>query len=355
VSGPLFVEAAANRAFAEVETARRAGDWARALGLALRLLRRRLSRGTELEVGDCVLIERVADLAAPFGLTDAADRLLAGLGAHHARARRFFPADYVTLKRVHLAQLAGDAARALRLLEALRSRIGPLEEVPIAPAALPAWEDHAHWPDARRTPDRALFLSRLYLAAGRWLADQGRYGHAAVLLERGAAHAAPPASALACRARLPLRLALAGVFLEQGRLEEAAQLLDGLDAQFQENEGPGWLVRWLELSGQLNLLRGDYGDAVERFARVVDLCARGGFARATLGALLNQARILILLNQVGLAEETFQKTGGAGASQVAVPFTTSQAAPRPPSGSLRFTGGYTIALGGSTDIGSGAV
>src|SRR5262249_52406650 len=61
--------------------------------------------------------------------------------------------------------------------------------------------------------------------------------------------------------------------------------------------------RWLELSGQRHLLGGEYSAALDCFARVVDICAGGGFPRATLGALLNQALVLLAVNQVSVAEE----------------------------------------------------
>jgi tetratricopeptide (TPR) repeat protein len=306
VIGPLFgADASANAQFAEAEAARQAGDFDRALTGYLDLLRRRLARRRQPETGDRILLERVADLAVPFGQYEAADHFLEALAVDHARAGRDFLADYATLKRIQVALAAENTRQALELLQSLQPRIGPLDRVPIEPDALPIWENRCRWTDSR--VDRELLFSRLYLGMGQWLAGQGQYGHAAVLLERGLAHSAPPASSLACRALLPLRLHLAGVLLEQGRLDECGVLHAGLGEELDAHESPGWTVQWLEQTGQSALLRGDYGVALERFARVIDLCKEGGFVRATIGALLNQAQILILVNQVSVAEEALDE------------------------------------------------
>src|SRR5205807_9921118 len=127
------------------------------------------------------------------------------------------------------------------------------------------------WPGDRGPPsDRALFFSRLYHALGLTLAAQGNYGHATVLLQRDAAHAVPPASEAACRASRPLRLALAGVLLEQGRIAEAERVLEPLGDGLDPRTDPGWHVRWLELTGQCHLLRGKYGAALARLVQVND-------------------------------------------------------------------------------------
>lgn len=299
----LFGDEDADRAFAEIEAAQHRGDWGQALDLALGLLRRRLARKATLTSGDRLLVEVLADLAVPFGLVDAADLLLAGLAADTAATGNLFAADYLALKRVHLALGTGRLKQALELLEGLESRIGPLTEVPFRAQDLPAWEAACRWHGGTVPPDRPLLFSRLYLSMGQWLAGQGQYGHAAVLLQRGAAHARAPASALACRAWLPLRLALAGVLIEQALLDEAADILAGLDERLDERENPGWLVHWLELTAQRFLLRGEYGPALRHLDRVLEVCSRGGFTEAAVRAMLNEAPVLILLNQVSVAEE----------------------------------------------------
>src|SRR5262249_46543637 len=65
-----------------------------------------------------------------------------------------------------------------------------------------------------------------------------------------------------------------------------------------------------ELTGRCHLLRGEYGPALRSLAGVNDACFQGGFPRAALGALLNQAQVLILVNQVSLAEEVLLEAAG---------------------------------------------
>jgi CHAT domain-containing protein len=277
------------------------------LDQALEQLRSRLlgQGGTDpsWSVADRVLLEQVADHAVPFGLTEAADALLAALQAKCREETRAFVAEYLTLKRTHVALTANRFPQALELLRSLEHRIGPLRDVPYLAQKLPSWEQQCHWPRSEaRHIDRALFFSRLYLSMGQWLAGQGRYGHAAILLERGRTQARPPSSPLAQRAWLPLSLSLAAVYLEQGRFQECGTLLAQLQPHLDDRDNPAWSVQWLELSGQRDLLLGRLGTGVQQFGEVTAICARGGFERATLAALLNQARIHILLNQVHHAE-----------------------------------------------------
>jgi hypothetical protein len=91
--------------------------------------------------------------------------------------------------------------------------------------------------------------------------------------------------------------------LEHGQLDAAGNVLGPLEKGLFPRQHPGQYVSWLELSAKRDLLRGNFGDALERFARVVAVCCEGGFRRAVLSAQLNQAHVLILLNQIRLAEE----------------------------------------------------
>ena len=150
-----------------------------------------------------------------------------------------------------------------------------------------------------------------HLSMGQWLSVNGFDGHAAVLLERGAVHARPPAPQTAGLAHTPLRLALAAVRLEQGDLGAAGEALREVEATLDEVRRPGPYVDWLELSAKRDLLIGDLGRALERFQRVQDVCWHGGFRRATLAAVLNQAQVLIYVNQTAAAEELLTEAGEA--------------------------------------------
>jgi hypothetical protein len=308
VSQDLFADASAGREFAEAMALLQGGDWRAALDRLFDLLRRRLLRRQPLAVGDRVLIERVADLAVPFGARDGADSLLAGLAGLNAGDGYHFAADYLTLKRAHLALMDEDLPRARERLAELQPRIGPLEDVPWREEDLPPWERRCDWLADRGPPaDRALFFARFHLAAGQYLAAEGRHGHAVLLFARGAEHARSATTPAGQRTLTPLLLGLAGMMLDQGRLEEAEEQLTSLAGRIDPRRDVGWHVQRLERGARLHLLRGEYGPALSCLAGVNDACFQGGFARAALGALLNQTEVLILVNQVVVAEETLHE------------------------------------------------
>jgi hypothetical protein len=298
----------AARQFDEAEAVRRRGDWRREFDLRRSPLLRRMRRRAPMTPGDRANVERLADLAVMFGWHQGAADLLKGLALGNERDGYVFAADYLRVKCAHAAMGLEQVDEALAFLQSLEKRVGPLTAVPWKGEQLPDWESKCAWPGGRGpTPDRALFFSRLYHALGRWLASRGQYGHAAVLLERGAFHARNPSPAGAQHALKPLRLALAGVLLEQGRLADCDAVLTPLAGTIDPVTEPGWHVQWLELDAHRHLLRGEYGPALANLVRVNDACFQGGFTRAALGALLNQAEVLILVNQVALAEELLQE------------------------------------------------
>src|SRR5262249_18785141 len=234
-------------------------DWGRVLEEGLAHLRHLLLSGQELTDDDDVLIEQMADLCVPVGMTEVADSFLAGLVARHRQRGWDFLADYLLTKQVEVALAAGKLSVAESHLASLSARARP-----VTGEAFAAWERRAAWAVGHVEP--ALFFSRYYHVAGRLLAMKGDYPQAAALLACGLKPARPPASSLTRRAEVPLRLALAGVLLEQGQLDECAKLL-GDEDRLQEQVG--WRVRRLELRGQRHSLRGEYGQALDCFARVV--------------------------------------------------------------------------------------
>lgn len=309
-------DADARARFKAVEDARDRGDWAEAIDTAIRLLKDRVAgRGTP-DAGDHVLVEMTADLAAGFGLYAGAADLLSGLARRCDASGRIFLADYLTLKRVHLDLDEGrtDEARC-RIADRLGARIGPLEGIPILAEDLPAWEDRCRWPETDVSPviDRSLFFSRLYLVLGRWLASQGYYEQGRVLLDRGIIHAEPPASSLACRARVTLQLERAAVYLEQGRLDRCGEDLAWVEPRLDQKAHPGWTVHWLELAGYRDWLLGELGSASRRYDEITEICRGRGFVRALATALMNQAELLIGFNRVSEAEDLLESVSTLGA------------------------------------------
>jgi hypothetical protein len=284
----------------------RQGDLTAALHSYTDLLAQRLASGQEavatLTAADLVVIERLADLAVPLGYAQAADDLLTSMVALNERAGNRYGADYASLKRIHLALGCGRLRDAYALLQAMQPGIGDLQSIEFSPSGLAQWEARRSWPGTSRA-DRAVLFSRLYLEMGRLLAALGQYGDALVALERGLSHTGKDAPDLAWQAIVPLRLAIASALLEKGELTAARSWLTDLAPALAERQQPGLAVRWLELSGKLNLLQGEFGPALVQFRRVLDTCQARSLHQAELAATLNLAHILVYLNHTRAAKE----------------------------------------------------
>jgi hypothetical protein len=315
----MFRSPADESEFERAESEYAAGRWCQALRAFAAYLDRRLSEGGSLTGGDQVAAERAADLALLCERPEAAARLLGGLEQLNRDCGDDFLADYFALKAADAAVLAGAYPTAEAALRRLGPRIGPLEDLPTEPALLPEWEKRCQWP-GRRAVDRPIVLTRLYLAAGGWLAGNGFYRHAVAVFARGAELAVPPEPPLACRARVRLKLALAAAHLEHGSPDRADVVLQALESAIDGTQNPGWRADWLGLSGHLALLTGRYGTALDRLSELTELCRAGGFVGAARTALLHRAQVLISMNLVLAAEdllavvvELAEATGDAGA------------------------------------------
>jgi tetratricopeptide (TPR) repeat protein len=284
------------------EAALAAGRYREALDTYSGLLRGRLSGGAgsaEFAAADLVVIERLVELAALFGLFAAADDLLDAMVVLCREAANDLAGDYATLKRVELSLARGALREPFDLLAGLRNRLGDLTAMDLSPAGLLRWERVIAW---RHHPaaDRAVLLTRAYLVMGRLLAALGSYGDALSVLERGlaiAAHSTAPD--LARRAVPSLHLARAATLLERGDLDDSEAALGTSGAASEDSLAPALRTRHLELAGKLDLLRGRLGSAVRRFEAVIELCRVRGFTRAGTAAGLNLAHVLVLQNRVG--------------------------------------------------------
>ena len=125
----------------------------------------------------------------------------------------------------------------------MEPRLGPLYDVPVDAGRLRAsGRGRGGRPDADEE-DRAVLFTRLYLSIGTMALCKRVLWPAAVLLERGAVHARPPAPQTAGLAHTPLRLALAAVRLEQGDLGAAGEALVEVEATLDEVRRPRPLRR----------------------------------------------------------------------------------------------------------------
>lgn len=256
---------------------------------------------------DMLAIEALADLAVLFNQNDAADDLLAGIGAWYGRAGNRYFADYIAIKRVHLALDRGHLRNGYQLLREMRLSIGNIEALDLSEAGLEHWEGQIKWPDTQPI-DRAILYSRLYLEMGRVLCGFGQYRDAVTALERGLAHAAGAKAEIIGDVTSHLKLARAMAQLEQGELARARSELNELAGELKDQLQPGLYIRHLELYGKLHLLGGHFGEALEKFRQALQTCAAFGFDSGALAASLNLAHVLIYLNQTSIAGEILDKT-----------------------------------------------
>lgn len=289
---------------AEAQWAR--GELLAALGSYRALLLARLAgqrahpAATTLAAADLVIIERLADLAVLCGQFDAAATLLGSMSDLCRRAGNIYGADYAALKHLQVMLGKGELQQAYGLLRALQPTLGDPRAIRFTPAGLLAWEAERRWPGTS-LDDRAVLFSRFYLVAGSLLAALGQFGDALAALQRGLAHTGAAAPQLASQAETPLRLGLAAAHIAAGALDAGGAQLRQLAGAIDERRQPGFRARWLELDGKAALLRGAFGDALDRLAEVRELCQRFGLVAAELRATLNLAHALIYLNQTARA------------------------------------------------------
>ena len=256
---------------------------------------------------DLLAVENLADLAVLFNQSDAADDLFESIGLWYGRSGNRYFADYIAIKRAHLALDCGRLFDGYEILRGMRSSIGDPEAIIFSDQGLKLWEDRVVWPRAGPI-DRVILFSRLYLEMGRALSGFGQYREATAALERGLAHTARADARIVADVILHLKVARAAALLEQGETAETRSRLAELAADLSDQQRPGLYIRHLELSGKLNLLCGQFGKALEQFRQALETCASFGFDRAALTAGLNLSHTLIYLNQTSVAMEILNET-----------------------------------------------
>lgn len=294
-------------AIEEAEEKRKRGDLLGAYEIYYQIFFARLC-AKKLIAADLSIIQSLADLAIFFGDFQIADCLLTGLASLCEEKGNIHRADYTRLKHIHLALDWGSLRQADRLFEDMSPRIGNIRTIRISPSGLVQWERSCSWSNTD-SQDRTVLFSQLYLAMGRLLSALGQYGNALTMFNRGIIHTQPQDSSasrvpsLARQNAIPLKLGITSAYLEQGNMEAAKAHLEILRPELNEPKYSVFFVRWLELSGKMNLLCGEFGQALENFRHVQEVCHNLGAKRAVLKGTLNLAHVLILLNQTSLAKD----------------------------------------------------
>jgi CHAT domain-containing protein len=216
------------------------------------------------------------------------------------------PVVYFTiLKRISLALERGLFFHVKNLLDTLSPQIGNITNIDISPLGLTQWESRCEWNDSSQEDQRVLFVY-LYLIMGKFLSSLGQYHQSLVMLDRGFFHAQSETPYLASIAILPIKFAIALAYLEKGELTTAKTHLTDLKQQFNIEQQQHLYIHWLELSGKINLLQGNLGEALTEFEQIKKICIDLSLRRANVQATLNLAHILILTNQTSLAKDYLQ-------------------------------------------------
>lgn len=274
-----------------------------------------IQRLTHLLPAVKIIRERLTDLFVLFGEYEKADCQLEVMIELNEAEGDYYGADYAQVNRIHVNLLAGHLRKAYNLLETLSHSIGDINSINFSIMGLENWENSLKWP-GKGNEDRTELIVRIYHVLATLLASLGQYKESIAASNRGLFHCRQLTSDFVQYASIPLQLVLAGAHLENGEFLLAKNLLDKIQNKIDKKTQPGHYVHSLELSGKLSLLRGEFGNALERFNEVLSYCLEHQFKQTAVQAGLNLAQVKILLNQVSEAkkilahiEDDARKTG----------------------------------------------
>jgi CHAT domain-containing protein len=288
-------------AYVTAENERIQGNFLNAYDIYANILSQRLSKTSAFTASDTIVIQSFADLAVLFGHFQVADDLLHGLITLYHQAKNYPLAYFTLLKRIHLSLDRGSLRQADILVRSLAPEIGNIESIDISASGLEHWETTCKWKQLD-SDDRTILFAQLYLAMGKLLCANGQYDNALITLKRGLFYARESTPFLARLNALPIKFTIVSAYLEKGELETTQTNLDNLRVEFDDDRQPEALVRWLELSAKVNLLRGQFGQALDKFQRVELIAYRLRLPNTILQATLNLAQVLISLNQISQAK-----------------------------------------------------
>ena len=251
-----------------------------------------------------LVAQRYADLAAETGHAGDALDLYQALqqkaGDPETRASAGF-------KRLHLAVEAGEAFVALSAYSSIWRDVG-VAEPPLNASErdLTAWERGIGWREA----DRAALFSIACLALGRLHNAARRLPESYAWLKLGLRYAEGANSRLARLSAIPLRLALANSYLAGGTPDLCQESLDGaVTAIKAESLGAVYGI-WLgHAKAKFALFQGRYGDVLELLEETRKAAGQRGMHRAVRAALVAEAEVMILLNQLEEAGVLLREAG----------------------------------------------
>lgn len=294
----------------------RRGNFAAALDKYTQILTTRLSLANKYNQSistffgpaDGIVLEQVADLTRLFGYPDSASALLEVLATLSCEAGNLYSSDYYRLKRIDLLLGFGKPVLAHGVLKEMEPRIGDIEKIRFSQQGLTKWEADCSWPTSTKS-ERKLMLCLLYLAMGRILSSYGCYDNAIVALQRGAEYGVTLQTSISTHLNAQFKLCLAAALIEKGELAAAGEALADMEPAVTGIKEPWHAVRWIELNAKLHQLTGHLSSARDELIKVVHICNRFKFARATAAASLNLANVLIVMNQTSVARALLELVG----------------------------------------------
>lgn len=270
--------------------------------ILLKRLRETANDINSLTAADLVIIERLADLSILLGNSEAADSLLDGIGKLTAEAGNIFAADYIKIKRIHLAISLGKLCDAYKLFESMHATIGRIEDLNLAKPDLLEWEKNIFWKNAD-DDERAVIFSNIYLSLGQFSAANGQYINALTCFNRGLDFTSVSSSNLAQQVELHLEVSIMKAHVEKGDFGKADADLRKIAERQLTALQLGLRIQLIESRGKLALLRGELGAALEEFNEIQKICHDHHLSFAEDLAALNLVHVLISINQVTQALE----------------------------------------------------
>jgi CHAT domain-containing protein len=307
------------RAVEDAEERLHARDYVQAFELYAAILLERVGADvdvTRLVDADMTIFSRLAELATLHGEFVLAESLLLGSAAlyrdadvraqqsavPHRDVRARHCAAFCVLRAAGLALDCGDAGKARRLLEQWRGIVADIDTLSLSIDDLSTWERSV---DFTQSDDgmHAVVAIQTYYVIGRVLAGNGHYGTALKLYTRALEHATPETAVPLARAHeATLQLARCEVWLETGKLSDAATFLDEPPWLAGIATNPQERVRANELRGRVAWLRGDYGTAIRNFEDNAQFCADAGFLTAAASARIDLAQFYAASGRDGAAQ-----------------------------------------------------
>ena len=275
-----------------------------ALELYQKLLNYRLtqvSHASEYTEYDTIIIERLADLSLLFGITEASINLLTGLMHRCREANDSYLYVLTVIKIAGIRMETGELEQTFEMLQQLSLYIGDLNQIAINEAGLVNWEQACRFKGLSRQKQVVVF-TRLYYVIGSLFTKLGQYSQGIRCLDRGMHWVEQGTTAAVQAALVPLGLVKVTALMEKGEVLKAEQYLQTLEIEQGNKITSGNYSGWLELKAKIQMLKGNFGEALENLEHVITFCQNQGLKRAVVIALVNLAEIKIILNQLAEAE-----------------------------------------------------